>query len=112
MSPSDFPEKVWLVWHKLAGRTSEPQLLDPNDPLLAHEYEEGDEYVEVQPYFSASLVAELAKAGDDAWSEIEEALNSFGEGTLDEGDLLIRLRATQSKLLPCTEAQSSLGVKG
>jgi hypothetical protein len=63
------------------------------------------------PCFSASLVEELAKAGSDAWSEIEEALNSFGEGTLDEDGLLVRLRATQSKLLPCTKAQSSLGVK-
>lgn len=54
-------------------------------------------------------VRELAEAGANAWDAIEQALDAFGEGShvLDEEGLLIRLRAAQAQLLPCTKTLST-----
>jgi hypothetical protein len=103
-SPSDFPEKVWL---RPTAKYGLQVIYDQSSVRLYKALE-----AEVQPYFSAQCMEELVEAGCTAWSEIEEALDRFGEGMLDETDLLVRLRAAQSNLLPCTRARSLLEVKG
>ena len=100
------------------SRESARKLLDsaPSDGIEPHimrpEQKELVQALRAALDQDTDLVRELVEAGTDAWSEIDEALNSFGEGRLEEEDLIVRLRAVQSKLLVHTKAHSSLGVKG